>query len=58
MCKREINSPASSMWQQICSGLLEGILDHLSCNIVEHEAGVILTNSVGQAKMFQHIKEN
>jgi hypothetical protein len=39
-------------------GVLEGILDHLSCSIVEHEASFSLTNSVVQVKMFLHAKEN
>jgi hypothetical protein len=38
--------------------VLEGILNHLACNIVEDEAGFILTNSFGQAIMFMHAKEN
>jgi hypothetical protein len=38
--------------------MLEGVLDHLSCNIIEHEVGSDLANSVGQTKMFLHAKEN
>jgi hypothetical protein len=38
--------------------MLEGILDHLPCNIVEHGAGVGHANSVGQTNMFLHGKEN
>jgi hypothetical protein len=38
------------------AGVLEGVLDHLPCSIVEHEAGFILANSVGQAKIFLHEK--
>jgi hypothetical protein len=38
--------------------MLEGVLDHLSCSIVEHGAGFDLANSVGQMKMFLHAKEN
>jgi hypothetical protein len=38
--------------------VLEGVLDHLSCNVVEHEAGFDLANSVGQMKMFLRAKEN
>jgi hypothetical protein len=36
----------------------EGILNHLSCDIVEDEVGIDLTNAVGQAIMFMHAKEN
>jgi hypothetical protein len=39
-------------------GVLEGILDHLACSIVEHEAGFGLANFVGQMKMFWNSKEN
>jgi hypothetical protein len=39
-------------------GVLEGILDHLACSIVEDEAGYVLSNYVGQATMFLHTKEN
>jgi hypothetical protein len=38
--------------------MLEGVLDHLACSIVEEEAGYVLSNSVGQAIMFMHVKEN
>jgi hypothetical protein len=38
--------------------MLEGVLDHLACSIVEEEAGYVLANSVGQAIMFLHVKEN
>jgi hypothetical protein len=36
--------------------MLEGILDHLSCNIGEHEVGFGLANSIDQMKMFLHAK--
>jgi hypothetical protein len=36
--------------------VLEGILNHLACNIVEDEASFILANSVGQPIMFLHAK--
>jgi hypothetical protein len=39
-------------------GMLEGVLEHLLCSIIEHEAGFNLANSVVQAKMFLHAKEN
>jgi hypothetical protein len=38
--------------------MLEGVLDHLACSIVEEEVGYVLANSVGQAIMFMHVKEN
>jgi hypothetical protein len=38
--------------------MLEGIINHLSCGIVEDEVGFLLANVVGQAIMFQHVKEN
>jgi hypothetical protein len=37
--------------------MLEGILIHLACSIVEDEAGFILVNSFGQAIMLPHAKE-
>jgi hypothetical protein len=40
------------------AGVLEGILDHLACSIIEDKVGFILANSVGQAIMFLHVKEN
>jgi hypothetical protein len=40
------------------AGMLEGVLDHLSCNIDEHGASFGLANSIGQTKMFLHGKEN
>jgi hypothetical protein len=40
------------------TGVLEGILDHLACSIIEDKVGFILANSVGQAIMFLHVKEN
>jgi hypothetical protein len=39
-------------------GVLEGILNHLPCGIIEDEVGFLLTNIVGQAIMFLHAKEN
>jgi hypothetical protein len=39
-------------------GVLKSVLDHLTCSIVEHRAGFGLANSIGQTKMFMHIKEN
>jgi hypothetical protein len=47
---------ANSNRYQSC--VLESILDHLSCNVVEHEAGFDLANSVHQTKMFLHAREN
>jgi hypothetical protein len=38
--------------------MLEGILNHLSCSIVEDEVGFILAKAVGQAIAFLHAKEN
>jgi hypothetical protein len=38
--------------------VLEGILDHLLCSIIEHGVGFDLANSVGKTKMFLHVKEN
>jgi hypothetical protein len=38
--------------------MLEGILNHLLCGIVEDEDGFILTNAIGQAIMLLHAKEN
>jgi hypothetical protein len=38
--------------------MLEGVLNHLACNIVEDEAGFILANSFGQVIIFLHAKEN
>jgi hypothetical protein len=40
------------------ASVLEGILNHLSCYIVEDEVGFILANIIGQAIMFLHVKEN
>jgi hypothetical protein len=40
------------------AGMLEDILEHLLCSIVEYEAGFVLINSVSQAKMFLHVKKN
>jgi hypothetical protein len=39
-------------------GVLEGVLNHLSCGIVEDEVGILLTNTVGQVIIFLHAKEN
>jgi hypothetical protein len=39
-------------------GVLEGVLNHLACNIVEDEVDFILGNSVRQAIMFLYGKEN
>jgi hypothetical protein len=38
--------------------MLEGILNHVACSIVEDEVGFILANFVGQAIMFLHANEN
>jgi hypothetical protein len=38
--------------------MLEGILDHLPCSIVEDEVGFILANTIGQAILLLHAKEN
>jgi hypothetical protein len=41
--------------------MLEGVLNHLSCDIVEDEVGFVLINAVGRvgrAIMFLHAKEN
>jgi hypothetical protein len=38
--------------------VLEGVLNHLACSIVEDEASFILANSFSQAIMFLHAKEN
>jgi hypothetical protein len=38
--------------------MLESVLNHLSCGIVENEVGFILTNAVGQVIMFLYVKEN
>jgi hypothetical protein len=38
--------------------MLEGILNHLMCGIVEDEVGFILANVIGEAIMFLHTKEN
>jgi hypothetical protein len=56
--KREVNSHACCRWYRNAAGMLEGILNHLVCNILEEKAGFVLTNSVGQVLMFQHGKEN
>jgi hypothetical protein len=40
------------------AGMLEGILNHLPCNNVEHEADFSLANSISQAKIFLHVKGN
>jgi hypothetical protein len=37
--------------------VLEGILDHLACSIVEDEAGFVLANSVGQGILFLQARE-
>jgi hypothetical protein len=39
-------------------GVLEAVLNHLACSIVEDEVGFVLVNSIGQAIMFMHAKEN
>jgi hypothetical protein len=38
--------------------MLEGVLNHLACNIIEDEPDFDLANSVGQAIMFLHVKDN
>jgi hypothetical protein len=40
------------------AGVLESVLNHLSCDIVEDEVGFIHANDVGQAIIFLHAKEN
>jgi hypothetical protein len=40
------------------AGVLEGVLNHLPCSIVEDEAGFVLANSFGQEIMFLYAKEN
>jgi hypothetical protein len=37
--------------------MLESVLNHLPCDIVEDEVEFILANAVGQAIMFLHAKE-
>jgi hypothetical protein len=39
-------------------GMLEGILNHLPCGIVEDEVNFILVNTVSLVIMFLHAKEN
>jgi hypothetical protein len=39
-------------------GVLESVLDHLLCSIVEHGADFGLVHSIGQTKIFLHAKEN
>jgi hypothetical protein len=39
-------------------GVLEGILDHLPCSVVEQGVGFGLANSISHTKMFLHVKEN
>jgi hypothetical protein len=38
--------------------VLEGVLNHLLCGIVEDEVDFILANAIGQAIMFLPAKEN
>jgi hypothetical protein len=38
--------------------MLQGLLNHLPCDIIEDEVGFILTNAVSQAIMFLHAKDN
>jgi hypothetical protein len=38
--------------------MLEVVLNHLPCSIVEDEVGFILANDVDQVIMFMHSKEN
>jgi hypothetical protein len=38
--------------------MLEGVLNHLACSIIEDEADFDLANSFGQAIMFLHTKDN
>jgi hypothetical protein len=38
--------------------LLEGVLNHLLCDIVEDEVDFVLASAVGQAIIFLHAKEN
>jgi hypothetical protein len=37
-------------------GILERVLNHLPCTIVEDEVGFDLVNAIGQAIMFLHLK--
>jgi hypothetical protein len=39
-------------------GMLEGVLNHLPCDVVEDEVGFLLANAVDQAIMFLYAKEN
>jgi hypothetical protein len=39
------------------AGMLEGVLHHISCSIVEHRAGFGLANSTSQTKMFLYAKK-
>jgi hypothetical protein len=50
----EVNSPAC----RYATSVLEGILNHVLCGIIEDEVGFILATAVGQAKTFLHAKEN
>jgi hypothetical protein len=36
----------------------KGVFKHLLCDIVEDEVGFVLANTVDQAIMFLHAKEN
>jgi hypothetical protein len=38
--------------------MLEGVLNHLVCNIVEDEACFVIANPVGQAIMLLYAEEN
>jgi hypothetical protein len=39
-------------------GVLEGVLNHLACNIIEDEVGFVLANFIGEAIMFLYAKGN
>jgi hypothetical protein len=38
--------------------MLEDVLNHLSCGIVEDGVGFLLANAIDQVIMFLHAKEN
>jgi hypothetical protein len=39
-------------------GVLEGVLNHILCGIVEDKVDFFLANAVGQAIIFLYAKEN
>jgi hypothetical protein len=48
-------SPRVATWSFV---VVEGVLDHLSCSIIEDEASFNLANFVHQLKIFLHAREN